>query len=427
MAYRQMYINGIGSGTYGIYIGSDSYLNSPSYDYTEYAVPGRMGALIQDNKRLNNIIRKFTCFIPENVATNIEGFKKLLYASKGYMRISSDYDPDTYQYGYLVDELVVSPFMAGNNLQATFDINFSCQPQRFFNTNTPGHGLDIRTERIQMILTRNDPIVQQTFADIPVSDIPKNDAYLLYLANGSDNSTAVTSITATVTEIDSLTPLQFDGFIAAIFAEYDASLGYVYDSFIEYTATGSISDTNTHSPISDANVYLLIPADTVGTINSTVVRGATTTRSENAQPCVTINRAEGHGLSYALIFSHDTLNSVVGSIPATFYMRGRNSISGETTFGGVISFDGEGLYNHFGTDTEISQGQSFYIDMEFDSDTFSADAKRYGTSDWQSANAYVGVNGTIDGMCDTLDVFYYAATLDFSPLGFDISPRWYTI
>ena len=73
MARKNLYINNTNIGTYGIYISSDTILNSPQIDYKEYSVPGRTGNIIQYNNRLDNVVRKFTCHIPlkTNVASGL--------------------------------------------------------------------------------------------------------------------------------------------------------------------------------------------------------------------------------------------------------------------------------------------------------------------------------------------------------------------
>lgn len=125
MARKYLYIND--TKIEGIYITSDTYLNSPSFDYTEYKIPGRDGNVIIDNKRMNNVMRKFDCYIPQsgNIDTALANLKSVLYLNRGYLKISSDYDPGFYQYGYLAQELNIAPF---NNKAASFSLYFSCLP-----------------------------------------------------------------------------------------------------------------------------------------------------------------------------------------------------------------------------------------------------------------------------------------------------------
>ena len=134
MARKNLYINNTNIGTYGIYISSDTYLDAPKIDYAEFQIPARTGTAILDNKRLNNVIRKFDCYIPEveNVENGLGQLKRLLYSNKGYLKLSSDYETGYYQYGYLAQELNVKPF---NDKAAEFSLYFSCMPQKYENVN----------------------------------------------------------------------------------------------------------------------------------------------------------------------------------------------------------------------------------------------------------------------------------------------------
>ena len=80
MARKNLYINNTNIGTYGIYISSDTILDSPQIDYTAFSVPGKNGSVLQYNKRMENVVRKFTCHIPlrTQVTSALTNLKKLI-------------------------------------------------------------------------------------------------------------------------------------------------------------------------------------------------------------------------------------------------------------------------------------------------------------------------------------------------------------
>lgn len=196
MAKKTMKINGTNLSTYGIYISSDTYLDSPLIDYSEFQVPARSGNVILDNKRLNNVVRKFSCYVKDNPTTAIANLKKLIYGVRGYMKLESDYDPTTYQMGYLAQEIQFSPFQTGSALTVNFDLYFSCDPHKYYNTNTSisGSPNNFTTYGSFVLLPRDHPFIQDVFSQIPSSAIPDSDVFITFKYNCDLHDTNLSSV-----------------------------------------------------------------------------------------------------------------------------------------------------------------------------------------------------------------------------------------
>ena len=413
MARKQLYINGTGSGTYGIYISSDTYLNAPAIDYTEYAIPARDGALVQYNKRLNNVVRRFSCFIPNNSQANLDGFKKLLYQYTGYLQISSDYESDTYQLGYLAEGLTGEPFLHDTEMQATFEIYFSCKPQKYFKTNTSKSEM-LQQGDVATILPRSNTFIQKLFSKLPTGAIPNDAAFLLFRANGSNNTTAVTSVTASVTG--------HTGFIAAVFGKYNVGVRWGFNSLIAYSDTGSIADTSSHTPSSASDVYLVIPAGVTGTLTSSIVRSSTYNKTATLGPLFTVTNSSALGLSYTLKYPQAVNDYTGDNTPICTFLRGK--LAGETTFEGAVTVYGSALHRFF----TANDAATLSVDVNVDSETYAAEGKIHAGSTYSNISEYVSIDGSLDGRADTLEVYtYYYFVPDLLPDDVEIAPRWWKV
>ena len=66
--------------------------------------------------------------------TALAQLKKVIYSNTGYIKIVSDYNPSTYQYGYLAQGIDAKPFNNAKTVQ--FSLYFSCLPQIYSNLST---------------------------------------------------------------------------------------------------------------------------------------------------------------------------------------------------------------------------------------------------------------------------------------------------
>lgn len=202
MAMNTLSINGTDISTYGIYISSDTYLNAPRIDYSEFQIPAKDGTTILDNKRMDNVIRRFDCYVPEsgNVDTAMNNLKKLLYQNRGYLLLNSSYEPGWYQYGYLAQEITVVPFKKNGSVQ--FSLYFSCFPVKYagdnaFHSTTHQEintALSIRISNDNTILVK---ILAQANQDYPYSPIGWARSYTDYNKILSEGSYTVTCTSST--------------------------------------------------------------------------------------------------------------------------------------------------------------------------------------------------------------------------------------
>lgn len=180
---KTLSINDVDLSTFGIYLQSDTYLNAPSFDYVEYAVPARDGNLLSYNKRMNNVIRRFDCLIKDNVQSGMDALKKLIYSNAGYVKLSTSYEPDFYQEGYLAQEIEATPFKKDDALSVQFSLYFSCKPQKFFTREARGsfepEFSEIPTEVQGIYTPEQSKVVAAVLSRMEEYDIPDTKYYVV--------------------------------------------------------------------------------------------------------------------------------------------------------------------------------------------------------------------------------------------------------
>ena len=118
------------SSDYGVYISGSHVYDAPERDETKIEIPGRNGELTIDNGRYKNQPLKDPAFIIEDFDPNIEGLRNYLMSKRGYFRLEDTYHPQEYRLAKWSGGLEVEPD-ASNHLAGSFELNFSCYPQRF--------------------------------------------------------------------------------------------------------------------------------------------------------------------------------------------------------------------------------------------------------------------------------------------------------
>lgn len=427
MGYKQLYINGIGTGDYGIYISSDTYLNAPAPDITAHQVPGRNGDLIQWSKRLNNIARKFTCYIPDSAQSNFEEFKRMLYSNIGYVEISSDYEPDTYQRGYLAEQIEADPFQSDDVLRVTFDLTFSCEPQKYYKTSTAETISFYRTSPTWKAFTvpRSHPAIQKLLPSIPVRDVPEGDAFLIQFISQTAMSSGITLTNAQFSSAD------YEGFVAmAVIENVDIANITKIDSFIGYSTSGEISvpDYSYTTETDYGGVAVVIPADVECTWTATMNQsgGNAFSNTITMQPQGTITDSDAMGLHHTL-----EINGEYGQGYVPEYEEGNIQIvlvgllDGSPSFSGLITVDTK----PFRAITE--SGETYQAKIVIDSENMTGYAEVNGKTINMSEN--IGIWGQIDGIADEVELIcykqYQSSHID-NPLFFQtfvLTPRWWKI
>lgn len=427
MGAKQLYINGIGTGTYGIYISSDTYLNAPAPDYVAHPIPGRNGDLLQWNKRLNNIARKFTCYIPDQAQSNMDGFKKLLYTSTGYLEISSDYEADTYQRGYLAEEIEAEPFQKDDVLRVTFDLIFSCEPQKYFKTNASETILFQRTSptRTSYIVPRSHPLIRSLFQTIPPRDVPNDNAYLVQFIS----PTAVASgVEISNAQFSSAT---YDGFVAMVVAEAVNILNISkLWSLCGYSTNGVINESSyTYTmPNNTSGVAVVIPADAECTWTATMEQsgGSDFGNTITMQPQGTDTNVHAVGLHYTIEINGEYgqgyhTNTEVQDVQVSMV----GLLNGVPSFEGLITVDTKPFRDY------TESGQTYQAKIVIDTEDMTGYAEINGETINMSES--IGLWGTVDGLADEVKLICYKQfqsnhqTDPFFYQSFKLSPRWWKV
>ena len=424
MSRKQLYINGVGTGTYGIYISSDTYLNAPAPDLVAHPVPGRSGDLVQWNKRLNNIVRKFDCYIPDTVQVNFDGFKKMLYSNIGYVEITSDYESDTYQMGYLAEEIAAEPFLKDGNLRVTFSLYFSCKPQKYFKTNTYYSRLMPSTYYPSRMLPRTHPIIQDMLKNIPIDDLPDADAYgLLWL--GSTHIAVPSTVTGA-----QITSSDYDGFAAVLIVEdLDHWNIEKFHEVVAYTNHGNVNIQSLSESITSASLFacLVFPIDAVGTVSAQLYDGSLNIYTFTLGSVINRQNSNAVGASYVVDLTCDYVWT--GSADTTYEIADlaiAGSLNGKRTFCCFLEIDTMVFRN------QSTSGSNRPVEIWFDSRDLSITAS-FNNGYPESIKSYVSMYGDPDGLADRLDVFWYHYRNNnrgYDPLDIQsckFSPEWWKV
>ena len=114
---------------FGVYISGQGTFSAPARAYEFIDVPGRNGALVGTDKRLENLELTYPAFAYANFREAIRGFRSFLLSQVGYKRLVDTYHPDEFRLACYAGPF--EPDVMKTNRAGTFDIVFNCKPQRY--------------------------------------------------------------------------------------------------------------------------------------------------------------------------------------------------------------------------------------------------------------------------------------------------------
>ena len=122
---------GEASADYGIVVSSAPTFEKPRRKQTVYTIPGRNGAIIQQQDAWDDVTRKYKVYaLPKfsDLPDAVEAFTGWLNSQTGYTRLEDSFEPDYYRLAYYSggDSVANDMMQAGETT-----LQFTCRPERF--------------------------------------------------------------------------------------------------------------------------------------------------------------------------------------------------------------------------------------------------------------------------------------------------------
>ena len=130
--------NGIDCRNYGVFISGSGRYNVPERMYELTSVPGRMGDVPIDYKKVANIELVYPAFFSplggsygnyHTMQEAIYAFRAALLSSHGYCTLTDSYDLAHYRKGVFVGDFEIEPTIVLD--AAEFELTFNVAPQRY--------------------------------------------------------------------------------------------------------------------------------------------------------------------------------------------------------------------------------------------------------------------------------------------------------
>lgn len=114
---------------FGLYISGTNVYSSPQRAYNEIIIPGRNGALLGSERRVENIELTYPAFIYDSLRHNVANLRAFLLSRVGYKKLFDSYNPKEFRMAYYAGGLEVVPTIRLD--AANFDLTFICKPERY--------------------------------------------------------------------------------------------------------------------------------------------------------------------------------------------------------------------------------------------------------------------------------------------------------
>lgn len=130
-ALRRNYFifDGVPSLDFNLFINGNKTFGGAAADLKMQSIPGRSGDLIRFNDRYSNIEISYSSWIAENMRENLRALRSFLLSRTSYRMLEDTYHPDEFRLAVFTGGLDAD--VSFENTFASFDLVFSCKPQRY--------------------------------------------------------------------------------------------------------------------------------------------------------------------------------------------------------------------------------------------------------------------------------------------------------
>lgn len=156
----QLYYSGKNLEDFGAFVIRQQLDSAPSRVYTDVEVPGRHGKLLQDDKRLSNVILTYWMLILGDGWQNFSAMKNWLLAQSGYQRIEDTFDPEHYRMG--VYRGATEPVFDRKREWCKCTIEFDCLPQRWYKSAEELRTITSGQKLVNPYSTQAKPLIRVT-------------------------------------------------------------------------------------------------------------------------------------------------------------------------------------------------------------------------------------------------------------------------